>query len=205
MEKKLQIFFCLGAFTQEEQNFINKKAFFMLNFLNLKSFLSYLFCSSIQPQHTVRTQFRFGTGTGTRSGNSTITSFDILGHDLNMLGSVVERPYLSNSTHTRTNNCEIPTISRPVLEDFSLHRQRSLHRPRWDFESRVAERDRLPISLSIPFSEPSNSAVANAPSGPPIEWPLSLPSYEEAINQPNYEIEEEPPPTYDKIVLKINI
>ena len=176
----------------------------MLNFLNLKSFPSYLFfCSSIQPQHTVRTQFRFGTGT--RSGNSTITSFDILGHDLNMLGSVVERPYLSSSTHARTNNCAIPTISRPVLEDFSLQRQTSLHRPRWDFESRVAERDILPISLSVPFSEPSNSVVANAPSAPPIEVPLSLPSYEEAINQPNCEIEEEPPPTYDKIVLNINI
>ena len=35
-------------------NFINKRACFMLNFLNLKSFPSYLFfCSSIQPQHTV--------------------------------------------------------------------------------------------------------------------------------------------------------
>ena len=54
--KKLQIFFCLGAFTQEEQNFINKKAFFMLNFLNLKSFPSYLFfvvASSLSILYTV--------------------------------------------------------------------------------------------------------------------------------------------------------
>jgi hypothetical protein len=152
----------------------------------------------------VRTQFRFGTGTGTRSGNSTITSFDILGHDLNMLGSVVERPYSSSSTHTRTNNCAISTVSKPDLEDFSLQRQTFLYRPRSEFESSVAESDRLPISLSVPFSEPSNFVVANAPSGPPIEWPLSLPSYEEVIKQSNYEIEVEPPPTYDEIILKIN-
>ena len=47
-EKKLQIFFCLGAFTLEEKISLIKKACFMLNFLNLNSF-----CSSIQPQHTV--------------------------------------------------------------------------------------------------------------------------------------------------------
>ena len=150
-----------------------------------------------------RTQFRFGTGT--RTGNSTITSFDILGHDLNMLGSVVERPYSSSSTHTRTNNCAISTVSRPVLEDFSLQRQTFLCRTRSEFESSVAESERLPISLSVPFSEPSHSAVANAPSGPPIEWPVPLPSYNEVIDQPNYEIEEEPPPTYDEIILKINM
>ena len=73
------------------------------------------------------------------------------------------------------------------------------------FESRVAESDILPISLSVPFSEPSNFVVAIAPSAPPIEWPLSLPSYEEAINQKNYKIEEESPPKYDEIVLKINM
>ena len=146
-----------------------------------------------------RTQPGFGTGTRNRSVG-TITAFDDFhSYDLNMLGSVVERPYLSSFTHTRTNNCEIPNISRPVLEDFSLHR------PRWDFESRVAESDRLPISLSVPFSEPSNSVVANAPSAPPYRVASVFTSYEEAINQPNYEIEEEPPPTYDKIVLNINI
>jgi hypothetical protein len=37
-KKKLQKFFCLGAFTRE-----GKIACFMLNFLNLKSFPSYLF------------------------------------------------------------------------------------------------------------------------------------------------------------------
>ena len=144
--------------------------------------------------------------TGIRTRNRTITSFDNFhSHDLNMLGSVVERPFSSSSTHTRTNNCAISTVSRPVLEDFSLQRQTFLYRPRSEFESSVAESDRLSISLSVPFYEPSNFVVANAPSGPPIEWPLSLPSYEEAINQPIYEIEEEPPPTYDKIVLNINI
>lgn len=150
------------------------------------------------------------TGTGTRTGNRTITSFDEFhNYDSNMLsvvdmGSVVERSNSSSFTHIRTSNCAIPTISRPILVDFSLQRQTSLHRPCWDFESRVAESDRLPISLPVPFSEPSNSVVANAPSASPLEWPLSLPSYNEVINQPNYEIEEEPPPTYDEIVLKIN-
>ena len=144
--------------------------------------------------------------TGIRTRNRTITPFDDFDtHDLNMLGSVVERPYSSSSTHTNTNNCEIPTISRPVLEDFSLQRQTSLHGPHCNVESRVAESDILPISLSVPFSEPSNSVVANVPSAHHIEWPLSLPSYEEAINQPNYEIEEEQPPTYDKIVSKISM
>jgi hypothetical protein len=121
-----------------------------------------------------------------------------------MLGSVVERPYLSNSTHTRTNNCAIPTVSRPVLEDFSLQRQTSLQRPCWDFESRPADSNRFPISLSVPFYEPSNSVGANTPSAPPLERPLFLPSYDQVINQSNYEIEEEPPPTYDEIILKIN-
>ena len=117
-----------------------------------------------------------------------------------MLGSVVERSNSSSSTHTRTNLCEIPTISRPVLEYFSLQRQTSLHGPCWNVESRMAESDRLPIFLSVPFSEPSNSVVANAPSALPTEWPLSLPTYNEVINLQNYEIEEEPPPTYDRIV-----
>ena len=76
----------------------------------------------------------------TQSGNRTITRFDEFhNYDSNMLsvvdmGSVVERSNSSSSTHVRTNNCEIPTISRPVLVDFSLHRQTSLHRPQWDFE-----------------------------------------------------------------------
>ena len=147
----------------------------------------------------------------TQSGNRTITSFDEFhNYDSNMLsvvdmGSVVERSNSSSSTHTRTNNCAIPTISRPVLVDFSLHRQTSLHRPCWIFESRVSESDRLPISFSVPFSEPSDSVVANSPSASPIERPPSLPSYEEVINQPNYESEEQPPPTYDEIVLKISM
>jgi hypothetical protein len=131
-----------------------------------------------------------GFGTGTR--NRTV--------GIQQLGSVVERFNLSSSTHTRTNIYEIPTISRPFLEDFSLQRLTSLQGPCWDVESRVAESNRLPISLSVPFSEPSNSVVANAPSAAPIEWPLSLPSYDDVINQPNYKIEEEPPPTYDEIV-----
>ena len=42
-EKKLQIFFCLGAFTREEKISLIKKACFILNFLNFKSFPSYLF------------------------------------------------------------------------------------------------------------------------------------------------------------------
>ena len=76
----------------------------------------------------------------TQSGNRTITRFDEFNnYDSNMLsvvdmGSVVERSNSSSSTHVRKNNCEIPTISRPVLVDFSLHRQTSLHRPQWDFE-----------------------------------------------------------------------
>ena len=113
--------------------------------------------------------------------------------------------FLNETQHNliRSYNA-IPTISRPAVDNFSLQRQTPLHRPRWDFESRVAESDRLPISLSVPFSEPSNSVVANAPSAPPLERPLSLPSYDQVINQSNYEIEEEPPPTYDEIILKIN-
>ena len=40
---------------REEKISLIKKACFMLNFLNLKSFpLNLFFCSSIQPQHTVR-------------------------------------------------------------------------------------------------------------------------------------------------------
>ena len=43
--KKLQFFFCLGAFTLEEEMSPIKKACFILFFFNL---------GSIQPQHTVR-------------------------------------------------------------------------------------------------------------------------------------------------------
>ena len=108
---------------------------------------------------------------------------------------------ISSYAHARTRN-EISTISRPVFDNISLQRQTSLQRPSLDFESRVAESNRLPISLS----EPSNSVGANAPSAPlPSRGALSLPSYDQVINQPNYEIEEEPPPTYDEIVLKINM
>ena len=106
---------------------------------------------------------------------------------------------ISSYAHVRTRN-EISTISRPTFDNFSLQRQTFLQRPSWDFESRVAESNRLPISLS----EPSNSVGANVPSAPPLEGPLSLPSYDEVINQSNYEIEEEPPPTYDEVILKIN-
>ena len=42
-EKKLQIFFCLGASTYRDEMPIIKVAYFILNFLNLKSFPSYLF------------------------------------------------------------------------------------------------------------------------------------------------------------------
>ena len=150
------------------------------------------------------------TGTGNRAGIRNGTGNGITG-DLDEFmfydsrwRAAFERPNSSSSTHTRTNNYAIPTISRTALDDFSLQRQIPLHRPCWNFESRVAESDRLPISLSDPFSEPSNSVLANAPSAPPMEWPLSLPSYEEVIKQSNYEIEVEPPPTYDEIILKIN-
>ena len=90
------------------------------------------------------------------------------------------------------------------MDDFSLQRQTPLHRPRWNFESRVADSNRFPIPLSVPFYEPSSSVGANTPSTPPLERPLSLPSYDQVINQSNYEIEEEPPPTYDEVILKIN-
>ena len=110
--------------------------------------------------------------------------------------------FLNETQHNliRSYNA-IPTISRPAVDNFSLQRQTPLHRPRWEFESRVADGNRFPISLSVPFYEPSNSAGANTPSAaPPLERPLSLPSYDQVINQQNYEIEEEPPPIYDKIV-----
>jgi hypothetical protein len=42
-EKKLQIFFCVGASTGGDKISIIKKACFMLNFLNLKSKASHLF------------------------------------------------------------------------------------------------------------------------------------------------------------------
>ena len=149
------------------------------------------------------TGIRTRTGNGT-TGNRTIRNCDEFKFYDSRWRAEFERPNLSSSTHTRTNNYAIPTISRTAFDDFSLQRQIPLHRPCWNFESRVAESDRLPISLSDPFSEPSNSALANAPSAPPMEWPLSLPSYEEVIKQSNYEIEVEPPPTYDEIILKIN-
>jgi hypothetical protein len=41
--KKVQIFFCLGAFMREEKFSLIKKACFMLNFLNLKSKAIHLF------------------------------------------------------------------------------------------------------------------------------------------------------------------
>ena len=41
--KKLQKIFCLGASTWREEMPLIKVAYFMLNFLNLKSFLSHLF------------------------------------------------------------------------------------------------------------------------------------------------------------------
>ena len=108
---------------------------------------------------------------------------------------------ISSYAHARTSN-DISTISRPIFDNLSLQRHTSLQSPSWDFESRVAESNRLPISLS----EPSNSEGANASSAPlPFKGALSLPSYDQVINQPNYEIEEEPPPTYDEIVLKINM
>jgi hypothetical protein len=43
IKRKNFIFFCLCAFTWEEEMSLIKKACFMLNFLNLKSFPSYLF------------------------------------------------------------------------------------------------------------------------------------------------------------------
>ena len=52
--KKLQNFFCLDASTWRDEMPLIKVAYFMLNFLNLRGFLSNLFfCSSIQPQHAV--------------------------------------------------------------------------------------------------------------------------------------------------------
>jgi hypothetical protein len=43
IEKKLQIFFCLGASTGGDKISLIKKACLMLNFLNLKSKASHLF------------------------------------------------------------------------------------------------------------------------------------------------------------------
>ena len=149
------------------------------------------------------TGIRTRTGNGT-TGNRAIRNCDEFKFYDSRWRAAFERPNLSSSTHTRTNNCAIPTISRTALDDFSLQRQTPLHRPRWNFESRVADSNRFPISLSVPFYEPSSSVGANTPSTPPLERPLSLPSYDQVINQSNYEIEEEPPPTYDEIILKIN-
>ena len=42
-QKKLQIFFCLATFTREEKISLIKKACFMLNVLNLKSFSRHIF------------------------------------------------------------------------------------------------------------------------------------------------------------------
>ena len=135
-----------------------------------------------------RTRNRIGNGT---TGN--LNEFIL--YDSNR-GSILETSNLPISNHFSTNNYAIPTISRPTLDYLS-----SL---RWDFESRVADSNRLPIYLSDTLSEPSNSVGANDPSAPPLEGSLFLPSYDEVINQSNYEIEEEPPPTYDEVVLKIN-
>ena len=53
-DKKTSNFFCLGASTWRDKMPLIKVAYFMLNFLNSKSYLSNLFfCSSIQPQHAV--------------------------------------------------------------------------------------------------------------------------------------------------------
>ena len=115
---------------------------------------------------------RTGTRNRTGPGNGTTGNFDeFILYDSNGR-SVLERSNLPSSTHIRTNNYAIPTISRPILDD---------------------------------LFQPSNSVGANAPSAPPLEGPLFLPSYDEVINQPNYEDEEEPPPTYDEVVLKIDI
>ena len=51
--KKLQKIFCLGASTWREEMPLIKVAYFMLNFLNLKSFLGIFFLGSILPQHGV--------------------------------------------------------------------------------------------------------------------------------------------------------
>ena len=110
---------------------------------------------------------------------------------------MLESSNLPSSTHTSTNNYAIPTISRPTLDNLSLQRQKSLP---WGFESRVADSNRLSTYLS----EPSSSVGDNVTSAPPLEGSLFLPSYDEVINQTNYEIEEEPPPTYDEVILKIN-
>ena len=156
------------------------------------------------------------TGTRNRTGNGTIGNFDeFVLYDSNRR-SVLERSNLPSSTHTSTSNYAVPTISRlevppswylysrPTLDNLSLQGQTSLQRASLDLESRVADSNRLPIYLSDTLSEPTNSVGANVPSAPPLEGPLFLPSYDEVINQSNYEIEEEPPPTYDEVVLKIN-
>ena len=53
-EKKLQNFFCLGASTWREEIPLIKVAYFMLNFLNLKSFLSNLFFAVASSLSTLR-------------------------------------------------------------------------------------------------------------------------------------------------------
>ena len=154
--------------------------------------------NALDTQTETRNGIRTGTGNGITGDLDEFMFYD------SRWRAAFERPNLSSSTHTRTNKYAIPTISRPTLDDLSLQRQPSLQRASLDFESRVVDSYRLPIYLSDTLSEPTNSVGTNVPSAPPLEGPLFLPSYDEVINQSNYEIEEEPPPTYDEVVLKIN-
>ena len=193
------------------------------------AFIIFLHCVRKKPIDT-QTGSSNRTGYGTRTengsitgnGNRTIRNFDEFNLPVPSTQPIIPRVTISSDSNRRSvfegNNLSthflnetqhnlirsynaIPTISRPAVDNFSLQRQTPLHRPRWEFESRVADGNRFPISLSVPFYEPSNSVGANTPSAaPPLERPLSLPSYDQVINQQNYEIEEEPPPTYDKIV-----
>ena len=74
--KKLQIFFCVGAFTQEE-NFINKKDLFYAKFFGFEEFsIEPFFCSSIQPQHTVAEE----STPGSQTGRSLELAFIIIDH-----------------------------------------------------------------------------------------------------------------------------
>merc|ERR1712008_451753 len=143
---------------------------------------------ALDTQTGTRNENRNETRTGT--GNGTTKNLDeFIFYDSNR-GSVLETSNLPSSNHFNMNNYAVPTISRPTLDYLS-----SL---RWDFESRVSDSNRLPIYLSDTLSEPSNYVGANVPSAPPLEGSLFLPSYDEVINQSNYEIEEESPPTYDE-------
>ena len=172
--------------------------------------------NALDTQTGTRNGTRTGTGNRTETGNGTTGNIEeFVLYDSNR-SSMLERSNLPSSTHTSTNNYAVPTISRlevppswylysrPTLDNLSLQGQTSLQRASLDLESRVADTNRLPIYLSDTLSEPTNSVGANVPSAPPLEEALSLPSYNEVINQSNYEVEEEPPPTYDEVILKIN-